>query len=153
MKIFKYQVGLLWVGPAFFNYNTTVKPHTHEYCHLLFMTKGRFKSGVGKEQYILEVGDVLLALENTEHWHEAFPNEDVNFVEVKFVVYDPMFHSKLEQLSPVFKADEFSDILISNIVRTANLPGEDMANACGAYFMSFLYHSLGILNAPPPSTR
>jgi AraC-like DNA-binding protein len=144
MKLFKYQVGLLWVSFTTVSKVVKIKPHTHDYCHLLYVKEGRCKVFIANQEYTLNSGQGMLATEGIVHHMIGVADSIARCIEIKFAVLDEHFHDQLQRLPPIFTIDELGNALLTQIVYNSRVPRDDLVNICGAYFVSFLFRLMTI---------
>lgn len=116
------EVQLLWVYYSQMQKGTLVKSHSHDYFHLVNVTRGKMRFVLDDREYILEAGDIVLAHKGVNHkfWNDF--EEEVNFYEVKFTVLSQSLSQMLTNSDTCVIRDSFAQQLV------AHLAGEYMQN-------------------------
>lgn len=116
------EVQLLWVYGSKMAPDTIVKNHSHDYFHLVNVTRGKMNFVLGDREFLLEAGDMVLVHKGVAHrfWNDF--DETVEFYEIKFTVLSHSLSQMLLSSDSQIIRDSFAQQLVAHVA------GEYMQN-------------------------
>lgn len=112
-----HEISVLWVAESNWTPGSGIKPHSHDYYHMLTVRQGPMEFTLGEETLRLETGETLLAHPDVIHgMHNHVTAPIARVYEIKFTVQAPRLRDYLAGLPAVLPATDFSAVLTRELV-------------------------------------
>lgn len=109
------ETNLIWVEFDTLLSSITIKPHSHDYCHLFYVSDGCCNFSVNNERFRIDAGNLIIAVPGQIHQLEV-TTSTAKVYELKFSAENDILRCLSKMVYPV-KADVHSDFLLRSIVK------------------------------------
>lgn len=142
---------VLWVAKSNFTLHAAIKPHSHDYYHLFFVSKGPATLLVEDTRQTLVDGEFILVPPGVRHGMDAVEVPVARFCEVKFVLRSQRLERLLHSLPYFFPRNDFVATLVEETIRESSRGdafSETVASDYLLVLINYLYRKFGEQERP-----
>lgn len=147
-------IQLLWVYHSNLNPDSGLKPHTHEYYHLLCVRKGELQFTLASQDITLQEGDLVIVPKDTVHSFRNDLPSVADYYEIKFSILSPALSLTLSNCGRAVWSDPFAFQLVEHIASEyqlcRNLSDESAAAALNTLVFHLTSESRVTSQSEPP---
>lgn len=132
------RVQILWVGRIYKGFNDGVKPHSHEFYHMLVIRSGRLQLIAGEEQRTVQTGDCILIPRGMTHSYINSDSDLNECLEIKFSIPGNVTDDKFTRYGLLQTDHPLAATLAEQIVREYSDLGPLADDAAAAYMDALL---------------
>lgn len=129
---------ILWVAKSYTLPDAGIKPHSHPFCHLLFVSEGEVLFSAGNEKRNLSSGQLVLVPKDICHAYRNEQAEICQYLEIKFVP-DHVTEEFLRNSGIIWSEDPLAGELMKRITSEYDQKGAASEAATKAYFNALLW--------------
>lgn len=130
---------ILWVSRLLGKAGSAVKPHKHDYYHMLHVLQGELDVVVEDAPLLLKEGACLLIPKGMEHSYTIVGKDTTEYLEVKFALPDKRLDERFERLGLCHSDSPAAIIMIQQIAEEYAALGPLADEAATSYLFSLLY--------------
>jgi len=132
------QLQILWVSKSHAGKKAGVKPHSHPYYHMFYITAGECRFTVDKQCYNLRAGQCLLVPRQIEHGYTNEKEDIAEFLEIKFSLPKDATDAQLLQSTTRISESPLVGILFRQVLNEYSILGSLAENAATSYMVALL---------------
>ena len=132
-------VQILWITRSMAKTGTEIKPHTHDYYHMIYILSGRFDMVINGRLFVLKEGVCLLIPKGVEHSYVVAGTEPAEYLEVKFALMDKTLDEQFHRFSLCTCELSVVGDLLKQIVEEYSVLGVQADETTACYLLSVLY--------------
>ncbi len=135
------QLQILWVTHSYCKPGAGVKPHTHPYYHLFYLSNGEIDFTVNQTKYHLVSGDCIIVPRGSNHSFENNGTTADEHIEVKFSLKGPLANS--EDYKQTLFAEK--NLLVGLLLKRLAREYEELESAADDSARSYLMSVLNVM--------
>jgi len=132
------RVQILWVGRIYKGFNDGVKPHSHEFYHMLVIRSGQLQFAAGEQRRTVRAGDCVLVPRGMTHSYINSHSDINECLEIKFSIPGSATDDKFTRYGLLQTDHPLATALAEQIVREYSDLGPLADEAAAAYMDALL---------------
>lgn len=133
------KVQILWVTRHLGSAGNVIKPHKHDYYHMLYVLQGELDMEVGGRSLLLKDGGCVLVPKGMEHAYIVMGENGTEYLEIKFALPDKRLDERFGQLGPCDSDSPVVGTMIQQIAEEYARLGPLADEAATSYLLALLY--------------
>ena len=128
---------ILWVAKSYTLPDAGIKPHSHPFCHILFVSEGEVTFCAGSEKRNLSAGQLVLVPKDVCHSYSNARTDICQYLEIKFVP-DHAAEELFRTCGVIWSEDPLAGELIKRITSEYDSNGDASESATHSYLGALL---------------
>ena len=128
---------ILWVAKSYTLPEAGIKPHSHPFCHILFVSEGEVAFCAGSEKRNLSAGQLVLVPKDICHSYSNARTDICQYLEIKFVP-DHATEELFRTCGVIWSEDPLAGELIKRITSEYDSNGDASESATRSYLGALL---------------
>ena len=128
---------ILWVAKSYTLPDAGIKPHSHPFCHILYVSEGGVAFSAENEKRELAAGQLVLVPKDVCHSYSNARTDICQYLEIKFVP-DHATEELLHASGVIWSEDPLAGELMKRITNEYDIKGDASESATRAYLNALL---------------